>query len=171
MPAQKPSPEQQEAFDHLVAKGTKVLFNPEVGPKLVEAATSRGDIVTGLKSATEALINKMQEGAMQAERPIPKEMRPSLSLMMMTQLAELIEKETGESVPEEAIAEAMGYLSEDKFSESLQDGSASEEGIASTANEYGALARELNQGEQAMQQTTQTAPAEQVAQQRQGGLL
>lgn len=144
MPFERPDEKSQEQFDHLLAKGMKIIFNPEMSPKLIESATQKNNIVAGIKGTTEAIVTKLAEAATRSGKQIPREMLPELNIAIASQLGELIEAKTGEEVPEEVIAEAMGYMAEENFSNAIERGNRTPEDVAGIANEYASLAKELS---------------------------
>jgi len=122
-------PKKQEAFDHLLAKGMKLIYSDKSVKALPEVVTKH-DPVLGLKNATQGVMDTLQDGATKAKREIPREMRPDLALGFMEMIRELVSKKTGQELPEEMTTQAFEQLSEDGFRTSLKNGSRTPEDLS-----------------------------------------
>ena len=114
------TPEQQETFDKLMAKGMKIIYGKGTSDKIVNAI-KKEDPVIGLKNMTNAIVKKLSGAAQEQGKGISREMVPDLSLGIMSQIAEL-SKAAGVNIDDKAITDAFGSLSKDKTAQSLSDG-------------------------------------------------
>jgi len=129
------SPEQQQTFDLLLARGMKMIFSDETAPKIAKAVSS-GDPAKGLQSMTNAIVNKIYETAKSSGKQIPREMIPSLSLGLMSQVAEAAQA-AGVEVSDEAIVEAFKGLTEQQVDRSLKRGTRTPEEVQGAIDKVG----------------------------------
>lgn len=111
----------QQVFDQLLAKGMKVIYSDEAAPKIVQNVAKR-DPVTGLKNTTEAVVGKLKNAGEQAQKPIPREMMPDLSLALMGQISELVNASGKAQVGEEHVLKAFELMSKEQMQRGLKSG-------------------------------------------------
>ena len=115
------SPQEQETFDQLLAKGMKVIYAEDTSNKIIEVM-QKGDPVQGLTNMTNVLVKKLSASAQKSNKGIPREMVPDLALGLMSQVAEL-SNSAGIEIKDKEINTAFSAFIKEQTGESLRDGS------------------------------------------------